>query len=212
MLFLCTGAVFLSFHGKRPFGAAFDAAATVHAVGIAEKAVPGFLRWRETERTGFRTEAAFHACVGDTDGSRVWTDYLVDLSHRADGTPEVAIEYKPPDESDRCGNDDHEVKDHSPASDCSGTKPEDQSGKQQDHYRYRCVARQEPDRNFSSSVRQERVECPARTECAAAMPSAMTQHADNPDSNIDEHAVRKIRITPSQCQNARKHQRQNAAF
>ena len=155
MLPICTGAVFLSFHGKRTFGAAFDAAATVHAVGIAEKAVLSFLRGEEVERTGFRTDAAFHACVGDTDGSRVRTDYLVDLSHRADGTPEVAIEYKPSDESDCCGNDDHEVKDHSPASDCSGTKPDNQSGKQQDHYRYRCVARQEPDRNFSSGIGQE---------------------------------------------------------
>ena len=157
------------------FGASFHATAAMHAVGILENAVFGALRRKEVERAGFRAESALHAGIGYADAGFIGADRLVYLSHRADRTPEVPIEYEPPDEADRRRDGDHDVKEHSPASNRGRAKPESQTNEHHDHDRYGCFARQKPSRNLSSSVGQERVECSARTECAAAVPSAMAQ-------------------------------------
>ena len=96
-------------------GAAVDAATTVNAVGVAEEAFLGIAGRVEAEGAGLGTETAFDACVRDANGGAPWVDRLVDFPHRADGTPEITVEDKPPDESDRRRDGDHGVEEESPS-------------------------------------------------------------------------------------------------
>ena len=172
------------------FGASFDATAAMHAVGIMENSILGTLRREEVERAGFRAESALHTCVGNPDNRFIWCDCFVNLSHRANRTPEVAVENEPAKETDRCRDGDHDVKEHPPASDRGRSKPESQPNKHHDHYRYGCLARQKSGRHLSSGIGQERIECPARTEAAAAVAAAVPDPLDckeiksvNPNGN-----------------------------
>ncbi len=102
------------FHRERVAGTAVDAAAAVDAIGVAEEAILGIAGRVEAEGAGFGTETALDACARDANGGASWVDRLVYLSHRADGTPEITVEDKPPDESDRRRDGDHGVEEESP--------------------------------------------------------------------------------------------------
>ena len=97
------------------FWAAFYAAAAVHAIGIAEQTLL-CLAWRE-EAEGARlgAKSALHAGSIHADAALSRADRLVDLPHRADGTPEIAIEDQPPNEAYGGRDGYHDVQQHSPA-------------------------------------------------------------------------------------------------
>ncbi len=95
-------------------GTAFDATVAVNAVWIAEQVALCLIRREEAEGARFGAKSAFHASVGDTDAALQRPHCLVYLSHRADGTPEVAVENQPSNESDCGGNGNHDIQKHSP--------------------------------------------------------------------------------------------------
>ena len=107
-------AITISLHRKRVARAAVDAAAAVDAVGVAEETILRVFWGIEAEGAGLGAETAFDACVRDANGGASWVDCLVDFPHRTDGAPEITVEDKPPDESDRRRDDDHGIEEESP--------------------------------------------------------------------------------------------------
>ena len=181
-------------------GAAFDAAAAVHAVGILKQAV-FCIAWREeAERTRFGAEAAFHACIGNADAAFHRPHRLVDFSHRADGTPEIAVEDHPSNESNRGRDGNHDIQQHSPGAERCRAKPEDEPREHHRHNRDGRLSCQKAGGHFASRVGQQRIERAARAEVAAAVPSAMPQRADEPHGHVKHKAIREIWITPAQRQ------------
>ena len=136
-------------------GAAFNAASAVHAVGIAELVVLG-ITWRE-EAEGARlgAKSAFHAGIGDAEAVLQRPNRLVDLPHRADGTPEVAIEYQPPDDTYRGRDGDHDVQQHPPGTERRRAEPLSQPREHRHYHHDGEVLLQQGWRYFASRIGQQ---------------------------------------------------------
>ena len=194
------------------FRAAFDAAQAVHAVGIVENAV--FCRGgrEEAEWTDLGAKSAFDAGVGYADAALAGMDCLVYLAHWTDRTPEKAVEDQPADDSDSGCDGDHDVQEHTPATERGRAKPDGQPREHRNHHEDRRLAFQETRRNFAPRIRQQRVEGPTGAEIAAPVASSMTERPQKAHRHVDEQTIRKIGITPSQRQDRLENQRLNMAF
>ena len=193
-------------------GTAFDAAETVHAVGVAEDAVLRRARREESEGALLRAQSALHAAVGDADAAFSGSDHLVDFAHRTDRTPEIAVEDQPADEPDRGRDDDHDVKEHPDLAEGCRPQPGGQPGNHRQHHDDRRLAVQETGGNFALRIRQQGIERPAGTEVAASVPSAVPDRVEQPHCHIEEHAVGKPGIPPPQRQNDHESRRSAIPF
>ena len=122
------------------------------------------------------------------------------LAHRTDRAPEIPVEDKPSDKPDGRRHDNHHIEQETPFANRRRTHDGIERAYKRDHDEERRLLQQKRRGNLPPRIRQERIERAPRTEIATSMPSAVAKSSDKANSHVQEEAVCKIRIAPTECQ------------